>query len=181
MSYAPPSFATSDSDQLRQQSQLLQQPRVFKLNQLWQISTPQPGVLSLHCRDTRGVLDPVPLTPMVPDRHQFCYRFYLSGAKMQWQARKCGRNVIELQCFVRSSVVALLLFGGYSPEDAPRPEDKRRWRSENYVLARTESDVLPSIVILPAAFRKLVSMDATIVESFVLFTGIEVFECLIKK
>ncbi|KAJ2148513.1 hypothetical protein IW142_000831 [Coemansia sp. RSA 564] len=131
MSYAPPSFATSDSDQLRQQSQLLQQPRVFKLNQLWQISTPQPGVLSLHCRDTRGVLDPVPLTPMVPDRHQFCYRFYLSGAKMQWQARKCGRNVIELQCFVRSSVVALLLFGGYSPEDAPRPEDKRRWRSEN--------------------------------------------------
>ncbi|KAJ2247557.1 hypothetical protein GGH97_002072 [Coemansia sp. RSA 475] len=68
---------------------------------------------------------------MVPNRHQFCYRFYLSGAKMQWQARKCGRNVIELQCFVRSSVIALLLFGGYSLEDAPRPEDKRRWWSEN--------------------------------------------------
>ncbi|KAJ2251679.1 hypothetical protein EV176_007631, partial [Coemansia sp. RSA 451] len=41
------------------------------------------------------------------------------------------------------------------------------------VLARTESDVLPSIVILPAAFSKLASMDATIVESCVLFTGIE--------
>ncbi|KAJ2503361.1 hypothetical protein GGH96_000382 [Coemansia sp. RSA 1972] len=192
LSYAPssntpssssytPSFATSDSDQLRRQSQLPQHPRVFELNRLWQISSPQPGVFPLHCRDTRGVLDPVPLTPMVLDRHQFCYRFYLSGTKMRWQARKCGRNVIELQCFVRSSVVALLLFGGYGPEDAPRPEDKRRWRkcgrSGNYALARAESDVLPSIVILPAAFSKIVSMDAAIVESFVLFTGIEVFEC----
>ncbi|KAJ2473353.1 hypothetical protein IWW56_006000, partial [Coemansia sp. RSA 2131] len=150
-------------------------------NRLWQISSPQPGVFPLHCRDTRGVLDPVPLTPMVLDRHQFCYRFYLSGTKMRWQARKCGRSVIELQCFVRNSVVALLLFGGYGPEDAPRPEDKRRWRksgrSRNYALARAEPDVLPSIVILPAAFSKLVSMDAAIVESFVLFTGIEVFEC----
>ncbi|KAJ2121795.1 hypothetical protein IW147_003962 [Coemansia sp. RSA 720] len=186
-SYAPssssytPSFATSDSDQLRQQSQLPQHPRVFEFNRLWQISSPQPGVFPLHCRDTRGVLDPVPLTPMVLDRHQFCYRFYLSGTKMRWQARKCGRSVIELQCFVRNSVVALLLFGGYGPEDAPRPEDKRRWRksgrSGNYALARAEPDVLPSIVILPAAFSKLVSVDAAIVESFVLFTGIEVFEC----
>ncbi|KAJ2351985.1 hypothetical protein GGF43_003873 [Coemansia sp. RSA 2618] len=181
-SFAPSSFSTTGSNSQRRQSWSPPYPRTFELDRLWEISSPQPSVFPLHCRDTRGVLDPVPLTPMVLDRHQFCYRFYLSGTKMRWQARRIGRSTVELQCFVRSSVVALLLFGGHGA-DALRFDAKRhRWRnkgdrSADYPPAFAEPDALPSIVILPAAFSKLAPVDATIVESFVLFTGIEVFEC----
>ncbi|PIA14768.1 hypothetical protein COEREDRAFT_88447 [Coemansia reversa NRRL 1564] len=138
-------------------------PDAWQKNTLWEISSPQPDVFPLHCRDVRGALNTVPLTPMVRDRYQFCYRFCLSGIKMRWQACYKDRTAIELQCFVRSSVVALLLFAGHSNQ----PSDYQS--SSRYA----------SVVILPAAFTKLSGIDSGIVESFVLFTGIEVFQCFL--
>ncbi|KAJ1870824.1 hypothetical protein LPJ57_005292, partial [Coemansia sp. RSA 486] len=40
----------------------------------------------------------------------------------------------------------------------------------------TQRMTLPSVVILPAAFGKMPGVEAAVVESFVLFTGIEVLE-----
>ncbi|KAJ2798969.1 hypothetical protein H4R20_004621 [Coemansia guatemalensis] len=166
-SFAPPSLGGASP--CVQRVGAWQVPGAWKANPLWEISSPQPGVFPLHCRDARGALDPVPLTPMVCDRHQFCYRFYLAGTKMRWQARRQGRTTTELQCFVRSSVVALVLFAGHAAGI----------RSANQSSDYPPSISHASVVILPAAFAKLPAIDSAIVESFVLFTGIEVFQCFL--
>ncbi|KAJ2847925.1 hypothetical protein IWW36_003600 [Coemansia brasiliensis] len=187
LSFVPSSFVSGTNPQQQQQKYTWppRYPRSFEKNRLWEISSPQPGVFPLHCRDTRGSLDPIPLTPMVLDRYQFCYRFYLSGTKMRWQACKQSRSVVELQCFVRNRLAARLLLGGCSSTGVVGINGRQRlWRnkgtrSSNYSPATyTECDA-PSIIILPTAFSRLPNVDAAIVESFVLFTGIEVFECFL--
>ncbi|KAJ2611102.1 hypothetical protein H4S08_003318 [Coemansia sp. RSA 1365] len=137
--------------------------KAWQKNSLWEISSPHPDVFPLHCRDVRGALNTVPLTPMVRDRYQFCYRFCLSGIKMRWQACHKDRAAIELQCFVRNSVVALLVFVGNSNQPS------------NYQF----SSKYARVVILSDAFIKLSGIDSGIVESFILFTGIEVFQCFL--
>ncbi|KAI9470183.1 hypothetical protein BX667DRAFT_501687 [Coemansia mojavensis] len=186
LSFVPSSFVSGTNLQQRQQQYTWppRHPYSFTRDQLWEISSPQPGVFPLHCRDTRGSLDPIPLTPMVLDRYQFCYRFYLSGTKMRWQARKQGRSTVELQCFVRNRLAARLLFGGCSSAGADGRQ--RLWRnksprSSDYPPATHAECDAPSIIILPVAFSRLPNVDAAIVESFVLFTGIEVFECFLHS
>ncbi|KAJ2842159.1 hypothetical protein J3B02_005661 [Coemansia erecta] len=184
-------------------------PHAFDASQLWEISSPNPDMFPMHCRDARGVIDPVPLASMVLDRHQFCFRFQLCGNKMRWQVaskEECGRRM-QLQCFVRSTVVALLFFTiTAQQQQQQQPDDGLAhgpaistcstaenslhrlslWnRSANRVCAPTmpaaptdsaKRPTLPSVVILPTAFGKLPDLDAAVVESFVLFTGIEVLE-----
>ncbi|KAJ2089687.1 hypothetical protein IW138_003285 [Coemansia sp. RSA 986] len=175
----------------QQQQWQVGHPRAFDAHELWEISSPCPSSFPLHCRDARGVIRPIPLTPMVLDRHQFCYRFHLAGNKMRWTAkRQEAQCMAGLQCYVRNTVVAQLLFGGYSTETPSLNFGSNRgsW-CENYMersqyecsleqtAAPSAGSHLPRIVILPAAYAKLESVDSTIVESFILFTGIEVFEC----
>ncbi|KAJ2371952.1 hypothetical protein IW150_004354 [Coemansia sp. RSA 2607] len=167
----------------------------FRLCPLWEISSPNPAVFPMHCRDARGLIDPVPLTTMVLDRHQFCFRFLLCGNRMRWQVTsKEGSQRIELQCFVRSTMVAMLictldnLEGNWPMHDAfcsgNRGEADRMsvWNSRRctsslqYSTSDSRGSKLPSIVILPMAFGQMPEVDTAVVESFVLFTGIEVLE-----
>ncbi|KAJ2543220.1 hypothetical protein EV175_005993 [Coemansia sp. RSA 1933] len=146
-------------------------PRAFDLHELWEVTSPRPNSFPLHCRDARGVISPVPLTPMVLDRHQFCYRFHLAGNKMRWLAKRQGRYIKGLQCYVRGTAVAFLLFGECSA-DGSNGLGGGSWSQDEKQYAH-----LPQIVVLPEALHKLDPIDPAIVESFVLFTGIEVFEC----
>ncbi|KAJ1890772.1 hypothetical protein LPJ66_007285 [Kickxella alabastrina] len=129
-------------------------PYAFTLCQLWEISSPNPAIFPMHCRDTRGIIDPVPLTYMVLDRHQYCFWFHLCGNKMRW---------LESHYAMRSS-----------QRDKP-------WLVatppvlQDSVGARGSGE-LPCIDVLPVAFSKMPDIDAAVIESFVLFTGIEVFE-----
>ncbi|KAJ2701576.1 hypothetical protein FB645_004595 [Coemansia sp. IMI 203386] len=179
-------------------------PHAFDLSQLWEISSPNPDVFPMHCRDARGVIDPVPLASMVLDRHQFCFRFQLCGNRMRWQVaskEERGRR-LQLQCFVRSTIVALLFFTisaqqpndglAHGPDSSHQAADDDGWlqqllggkraRRAGAPTLRAESAdgtqrmTLPSVVILPAAFGKMPGVEAAVVESFVLFTGIEVLE-----
>ncbi|KAJ1809602.1 hypothetical protein LPJ75_004357 [Coemansia sp. RSA 2598] len=192
----PPSQAAAWRQTLRRH------PHAFDVFQLWEISSPNPSVFPMHCRDARGVIDPVPLASMVLDRHQFCFRFQLCGNRMRWQMAskdECGRRM-QLQCFVRSTIVALLFFTAtpQQPDDARAngPTSARHaagslqrqllWNKSSKRIctptvsaASTDSTrrpTLPSVVILPTAFGKMPDVDAAVVESFVLFTGIEVLE-----
>ncbi|KAI9501210.1 hypothetical protein GGI25_000564 [Coemansia spiralis] len=214
------SFTSVDSSNRFRMQQNLQNryPSEFNINQLWEISSPCPATFPLHCRDARGVIDPIPLTPLVLDRHQFCYRFHLAGNKMRWLAKKRqGYSIVELQCYVRNTVIALLLPGGHtiassktlstsnnistlSPSSASSNNigsissvdsggfDRYSRRESNGNLSSLHEPVsiesvggyLPNIIILPAAYSKLSSIDPSVVESFVLFTGIEVLECFLS-
>ncbi|KAI8322106.1 hypothetical protein GQ54DRAFT_304252 [Martensiomyces pterosporus] len=185
-------------------------PYSYNMNQLWEISSPCPNSFPLHCRDSRGVIDPVPLSSMVLDRHQFCYRFQLAGNKMMWVAKNPSYEQVELHCHVRSTLVAVLLGNGYSSAwDMQRHGGlgaRRQLRRSDKVPSLTiammppqgsspmaataagsetsesaglcSSHCLPRIIIFPLAFSKLASVDPDIVESFVIFTGIAVLECL---
>ncbi|KAJ2641212.1 hypothetical protein GGF44_002224, partial [Coemansia sp. RSA 1694] len=76
---------SQDYRQYRHQQQLKQRhPQTFELNQLWEMSSPCPTSFPLHCRDTRGIIDPIPMTALVADRLRFCYRFHLAGNKLKW-------------------------------------------------------------------------------------------------
>lgn len=171
-------------------------PHSYDKCQLWEITSPCPLSFPLHCRDARGVIDPMPLTPMVLDRHQFCYRFHLSGNKMRWQlvpkkpnGSSCVSGRVEFQCFVRNTIVAVLVVGNNNDVMADdnssiisgsRKEWIVPWRKNRQVASYTTdnvSDCLPAIIVFDQAFSKLPDIDADVVESFVLFTGIEVWEC----
>ncbi|KAJ1900505.1 hypothetical protein LPJ81_003931 [Coemansia sp. IMI 209127] len=155
-------------------------PRAFDAGELWEITSPCPSSFPLHCRDARGVIGPIPLTAMVLDRHQFCYRFHLAGNKMRWLAKRQGQSMAGLQCYVRGTVVALLLFGGCSAEGTGPDLVSSTGRRESWCeVQHTEDSHLPRIVVLPEAFSKLEPIDSAVVESFVLFTGIEVLECFL--
>ncbi|KAJ1890755.1 hypothetical protein LPJ66_007294 [Kickxella alabastrina] len=165
-------------------------PHGFTLCQLWEISSPNPAIFPMHCRDTRGIIDTVPLTSMVLDRHQYCFRFHLCGNKMRWLVTSKGATQrIEMQCFLRSTVVATL-FGGHTMRTRSTQESHYATRSSQrdrpWFVATPPvlqdsvkvqgSGELPCIDVLPVAFSKMPDIDAAVVESFVLFTGIEVFE-----
>ncbi|KAJ2489657.1 hypothetical protein IWW37_003795 [Coemansia sp. RSA 2050] len=162
-------------------------PQAFELNQLWEMSSPCPTSFPLHCRDARGAIDPVPMTALVLDRYRFCYRFHLAGNKMKWMARPASAHTIELQCFVRSTLIALLQLGNsLGPDRRGQLQRQRQPLGKGkYALAAdsaTETgERLPVVTLFPPAFRKLAPVDADIIESFVLFTGIEVLECLFYK
>ncbi|KAJ2395386.1 hypothetical protein GGI23_004323, partial [Coemansia sp. RSA 2559] len=157
----------------------------FDARELWEITSPCPSSFPLHCRDARGVIGPIPLTAMVLDRHQFCYRFHLAGNKMRWLAKRQGQSMAGLQCYVRGTVVALLLFGGCSAGSsgadlASSTSRRESWCEVQHIEHSQPVDShLPRIVVLPEAFSKLKSIDSAVVESFVLFTGIEVLECFL--
>ncbi|KAJ2654773.1 hypothetical protein IWW48_005909 [Coemansia sp. RSA 1200] len=189
------STSSSERSLWKQQRQQWQtrHPQAFDAHELWEISSPCPNTFPLHCRDTRGTIDPVRLTPMVLDRHQFCYRFHLAGKKMRWLFKNQGRCVDGLQCYVRSTIVAQLLFGGHSAKDSALDLDCRIGLSESdqqivdnksegaqpHLPTRSFDSHHPQIIIFPAAYTKLAPIDCAVVESFVLFTGIEVFECFL--
>ncbi|KAJ2820605.1 hypothetical protein GGI24_004433 [Coemansia furcata] len=156
-------------------------PQTFELNQLWEMSSPCPTSFPLHCRDARGVIDPIPMTAMVSDRHQFCYRFHLAGNRMKWIARSASAHMVELQCFVRTTLVAVLQFGDNLAPDRRRRLRRRQSGKGIHALTADAIERLPVVTIFPLAFSKLAPVDADIVESFVLFTGIEVLECIFYR
>ncbi|KAJ1824213.1 hypothetical protein LPJ60_000926 [Coemansia sp. RSA 2675] len=160
-------------------------PQTFELNQLWEMSSPCPTSFPLHCRDARGAIDPIPMTAMVLDRYRFCYRFHLAGNKMKWMARPASAHTVELQCFVRSTLIALLQLGNsLAPDRRGRLQRRPLAKAKHAPAADSAAEAeqhLPVVTIFPPAFRKLAPVDADIVESFVLFTGIEVLECLFYK
>ncbi|KAJ2750157.1 hypothetical protein GGI19_005262 [Coemansia pectinata] len=160
-------------------------PQTFELNQVWEMSSPCPTSFPLHCRDARGVIDPIPMTALVSDRYRFCYRFHLAGNKMKWMAMSTSAHKVELQCFVRTTLIALLQFGNNLAPDRRgrlqrRPSGKGKHALTADVVAGAEGR-LPVVTIFPLAFSKLAPVDADVVESFVLFTGIEVLECLFYR
>ncbi|KAJ2679571.1 hypothetical protein GGH99_005527 [Coemansia sp. RSA 1285] len=189
------STSSSERSLWKQQRQKWQvrHPQAFDAHELWEISSPCPSTFPLHCRDTRGTIDPVRLTPMVLDRHQFCYRFHLAGKKMRWLFKNQARCVDGLQCYVRSTVVAQLLFGGHSAKDSAldldcriglsesnqQVVDNKSERAQPHLPPRSIDSHHPQIIIFPAAYTKLAPIDCAVVESFVLFTGIAVFECFL--
>ncbi|KAJ1891768.1 hypothetical protein LPJ71_007596 [Coemansia sp. S17] len=160
-------------------------PQTFELEQLWEMSSPCPTSFPLHCRDARGVIDPIPMTALVSDRYRFCYRFHLAGNKMKWMARSASAHMVELQCFVRTTLIALLQFGNNLAPDKRGQLQRRPLGKGKNALAADEvagtEGRLPVVTIFPLAFSKLAPVDADIVESFVLFTGIEVLECLFYR
>ncbi|ORX73123.1 hypothetical protein DL89DRAFT_265261 [Linderina pennispora] len=99
---------------------------------------------------------------------------------MRWVAKRFGGQRTELQCYVRNAIVAVMLFD-YEPVTG-LPQSRRPMPGALPLLKCQDTapcgDCSPRIVVLPAAFRKLANVDPAVVESFVLFTGIEVFECL---
>ncbi|KAJ2744273.1 hypothetical protein GGI20_003104 [Coemansia sp. BCRC 34301] len=155
-------------------------PPAFELNQLWEMSSPCPMSFPLHCRDTRGVIDPIPMTALVADRLQFCYRFHLAGNKMKWMAKPASTRTMDLQCFVRTTPIALLQFGNSLVPN-------RRGRLQRLPPAKAVDagarveERLPVVTIFPLAFAKLAPIEADVVESFILFTGVEVLECLLLQ
>ncbi|KAJ2725615.1 hypothetical protein GGI07_001115 [Coemansia sp. Benny D115] len=172
-------------------------PRSYDVHRLWEISSPNPRMFAMHCRDARGVIDPVPLTSMVPDRHQFCFRFHLFGIKMRWVAarQKKDDTELELQCFVRNTVVAVLYGNGSGRQGAFRGRLSGLGKRKHSASVAGEAMVgtgsgysldelvvgLPSVVLLPSAFAKLAGIDSSVIESFVLFTGIEVYERFVSN
>ncbi|KAJ2000255.1 hypothetical protein H4R26_004703 [Coemansia thaxteri] len=149
-------------------------PAALDSNRLWEMSSPCPASFPLHCRDARGGIDPVPLAALVADRRGFCYRFRLAGHRMRWEARAATGDSVELRCFVGAAMVATVECGGAGVLSGRRARELRLAPSKGGGRAER----LPSLTILPLAFAKLAAMDAEVVESFVLFTGIEVLECL---
>ncbi|KAJ2879693.1 hypothetical protein GGI21_001699 [Coemansia aciculifera] len=163
----------------RQQQQQLGQrhPHAFEQNRLWEMSSPCPISFPLHCRDARGVIDPIPMTALVADRLQFCYRFHLAGNKMKWMARPASTtNSVELQCFVRTTLIALLRFSNNLVLD--RRGQLQAPGKSKHAQAANAREHLPVVTIFPLAFSKLAPIDADVVESFVIFTGVEVLECI---
>ncbi|KAJ2445826.1 hypothetical protein GGF42_005865 [Coemansia sp. RSA 2424] len=191
---APASFSSVDGSQdyrqYRQQQQFKQRhPQTFELNQLWEMSSPCPTSFPLHCRDTRGIIDPIPMTALVADRLRFCYRFHLAGNKLKWVARPASPCTVELQCFARATLIATLQFGSTLTPDKrgrlqrlPPHKGKHTLAADAYAQAGTQAEErLPVVTVSPLAFSKLASVDADVIESFILFTGIEVLECYILQ
>ncbi|KAJ2453199.1 hypothetical protein GGF42_003860, partial [Coemansia sp. RSA 2424] len=181
---------SQDYRQYRHQQQLKQRhPQTFELNQLWEMSSPCPTSFPLHCRDTRGIIDPIPMTALVADRLRFCYRFHLAGNKLKWVARPASPCTVELQCFARATLIATLQFGSTLTPDKrgrlqrlPPHKGKHTLAADAYAPAGTQAEErLPVVTVSPLAFSKLASVDADVIESFILFTGIEVLECYILQ
>ncbi|KAJ1943904.1 hypothetical protein FBU59_002763 [Linderina macrospora] len=175
-----PSLGSSIGSSVRSSWRRRRYPASYDQNPLWEISTPYPNRFPLHCRDARGVIDPVPLTLMVLDRHKFCYRFQLAGTKMRWVAKRLSNQQTELQCYVRNTIVAVMLFD--CEWAAGEPQSRHLLPGELPLLkcqnVGPRGGCTPRIVIFPAAFQKLAKVEPGVVESFIVFSGIEVFECL---
>ncbi|KAJ2506965.1 hypothetical protein IWW47_001327 [Coemansia sp. RSA 2052] len=159
---------------------------------LWEALTPYPNQFPLHVKDMRDVIDSVSLASMVLDRHRFCYRFQLAGNKMKWIATRIRKQQLALQCFVRSTVVAEifvdyakgydtvsaagLMSNGSSGVSSPRGQSNDS--NGNIDIELPTDGSAPLVTILPAAFAQLVEFESEIVESFILFSGLQMLECL---
>ncbi|KAJ2704487.1 hypothetical protein FB645_003209 [Coemansia sp. IMI 203386] len=174
---------------------------------LWEALTPYPNQFPLHIKGARTVEDSISLASLVLDRQLFCYRFQLGSNKMRWTAKRVRKNQLAIQCFVRSYLVAEVFVDyelGYSPYNIPMAQGRRKHNivgggssnSSSGVSTPMESNgdvangmsedtaVLPEdgtypiITILPAAFTQLSDYDMTLVESFIVFSGMQMLECL---
>ncbi|KAJ2311026.1 hypothetical protein IWW54_002870, partial [Coemansia sp. RSA 2705] len=166
----------------------------FDQGLLWEALTPLPNQFPLHIKDARTVIDTVSLASMVLDRHNFCYRFQLGHNRMRWVARRARKHQLALQCFVRNVLVAEVFVDyekGYSPYNMPglpapnssssggsTPVESEAGAGSSATACLPEDGALPVVTILPAAFDQLASFDETIVESFIIFTGMQMLECL---
>ncbi|KAJ1998973.1 hypothetical protein H4R26_005250 [Coemansia thaxteri] len=145
---------------------------------------------------------------MVLDRHHFCYRFQLGANRMRWTAKRARKNQLALVCLVRNTVVAEIFVDyekGYSPYDlAPAAAatpgshgagftnsnsssgvSTPRGQLNSHGMANQAIDVelpedgsFPLVTILSAAFEQLADFDTDVVESFIIFTGLQTLECL---
>ncbi|KAJ2158493.1 hypothetical protein GGF46_003731 [Coemansia sp. RSA 552] len=180
----------------------------FDKGLLWEALTPYPNQFPLHIKDSRMVIDTMSLASMVLDRHNFCYRFQLGHNRMRWMAKRVKRHQLALQCFVRSTLVAEVFvdYGkGYSPYNSsvpPRQSPQQSPSSNETSGISTpvehadgsgtpgaiespsstkflpEDGSLPVVTILPAAFMQLQKFETDVVESFIIFTGMQMLECL---
>ncbi|KAJ2784241.1 hypothetical protein H4R18_001229 [Coemansia javaensis] len=166
-------------------------------DQLWEARTPYPNQFPLHVKDSRKIIDTLSMASMVLDRHDFCYRFSLGSTRMRWVAKRARRHQLALHCLVRNTVVAEVFVDyekGYSPysalaapledpafasgcRDAPIGKSSSGGGG-GAAVALPEDGSLPVVTILPAAFLQLDSFEEDVVESFVIFTGMQVLECL---
>ncbi|KAJ2500215.1 hypothetical protein GGH96_002908 [Coemansia sp. RSA 1972] len=167
---------------------------------LWEALTPFPNQFPLHIKDSRSVIDTVSLSSMVLDRHNFCYRFQLGHNRMRWIAKRARKHQLALQCFVRTVLVAEVFVDyekGYSPYNMPSSHTTSAARAFGVGSSGGSTPVetvdgvgatgeeclpedgsLPVVTILSAAFDQLAGFDEGIVESFIIFTGMQMLECL---
>ncbi|KAJ2410091.1 hypothetical protein J3F80_000830 [Coemansia sp. RSA 2526] len=174
----------------------------FDKRLLWEALTPFPNQFPLHIKDSRSVIDTVSLSSMVLDRHNFCYRFQLGHNRMRWIAKRARKHQLALQCFVRNVLVAEVFVDyekGYSPYNMPNSSHTTSAarafgvnssggstpvETVDGVGATSESNCLPEdgslpvVTILSAAFDQLAGFDEGIVESFIIFNGMQMLECL---
>ncbi|KAJ1964979.1 hypothetical protein GGI12_001069 [Dipsacomyces acuminosporus] len=166
-------------------------PSCFNKGLLWEALTPSPNQFPLHIKDSRTVIDNVSLSSMVLDRHAFCYRFQFgAGYKMRWTAKRVKRHQLALQCYVRSTLIAEIFVDyekGYSPYSsrAFRPNASSDSSEVDKGLAEEDKDAclpedgtFPVFTILQTAFNQLANFDPEVVESFIIFTGMQMLECL---
>lgn len=144
-----------------------QQPEFNNNGILWEALTPFPNQFPLHIKDTRTVIDTVSLASMVLDRHSFCYRFQMGSVRMKWVARRIRRHQLSMVCMARATVVAEIFVDyekGYSPySTAP---------------SVASEEAYPVVTILAEAFSCLCGYEDDVVESFIIFTGMQMLECL---
>ncbi|KAJ2744385.1 hypothetical protein GGI20_003017 [Coemansia sp. BCRC 34301] len=152
---------------------------------LWEALTPYPNKFPLHIKDMREVIDTLSLASMVLDRHQFCYRFQLGSNRMRWTAKRIRKHQLALVCTVRSAVVAEIFIDfakGYSPLGATSVSSTGGLGSLGsngaIDIELLEDGSYPVVTILQTAFEQLADFDSEVVESFLLFTGLQVLECL---
>ncbi|KAJ1717981.1 hypothetical protein LPJ61_006982 [Coemansia biformis] len=176
----------------------------FDNGMLWEARTPFPNQFPLHVKDTRKVIDTTSMASMVLDRHNFCYRFQLGTNRMRWMAKRARKHQLVLHCLVRNTLVAEIFvdyekgyspynmlslmkqsagFGSGSTSGVSTPMEiaaNARNAAQNVGAAADlpEDGSLPVVTILPALFDQLSEIDADVVESFAIFTGMQTLECL---
>ncbi|KAI8321544.1 hypothetical protein GQ54DRAFT_311709 [Martensiomyces pterosporus] len=177
---------------------------MFDRGLLWEALTPYPNQFPLHVKDSRAIIDNVSLSSMVLDRHLFCYRFQLGANRMKWTAKRVKKHQLALLCYVRGTLVAEVFVDyekGYSPYNTPVPIDaagaaratagvrsgflgsgsssgESTPNTGEDTVVLPEDGTFPVITILSAAFNQLARFDPGVVESFIIFTGMQMLECL---
>ncbi|ORX74362.1 hypothetical protein DL89DRAFT_254214 [Linderina pennispora] len=166
----------------------------FDKGLLWEALAPYPNQFPLHIKDSRTIIDTVSLISMVLDRHHFCYRFQMGPNKMRWVAKRVRKHQLALLCYVRNTIIAEIFVDyekGYSPygsalgpggiglsSNAASGESTPNGPGTDSTAVDVDDGMYPVITILPTAFSQLGLFDADVVESFIIFSGMQMLECL---